>query len=111
MPVLCQLQYHRTIKQIQGHKFVDFKSKGAVKEAQILSPCIACPVHAEKTIELICVDHDDLCCLTCATVYRGYRQVEEVAALVKKSPDITTTMTQFTDAKAHIKEIVNILQK
>ena len=56
---------HRRIKQIQDHKLVDNKNKDAVKIAQTLSSILACGNHPDKKIELICVNHDVLCCSTC----------------------------------------------
>ena len=111
---ICQtcVDYHRRIKLLQRHKLVDNKNDEAVKVAKTLSSCLACPNHADKTIEFICIDHDAFCCSTCATVnHRGCRQVREVAALAQIAPDISTTMTHLNDAKSAIEGIVKLRQK
>ena len=111
---ICQtcVDCHRRIKQLQGHKLIDSNNEDAVIVAKLLSSCLACPNHVDKTIEFICIDHDAFCCSTCATVnHRGCRQVKEVAALAQMSPDISTIVTHLNDAKAAIEEIVKLRQK
>lgn len=111
---ICQacVDSHRKIKMIQGHKLVDNKNEDAVKIAKSLSSCLACPNHADKTIEFMCLDHNAFCCSTCATVnHRGCRQIKEVAALAQMSPNTTTTVTHLNDAKVAIEELVRLRQK
>ena len=111
---ICQscVDSHRKIKMIQGHKLVDNRNGDAVKVAKTLSSCLACPNHANKTIEFICVDHDAFCCSTCATVnHRSCHQVKEVATLAQLSTDITNSVKHIADAKAYIEVIVNFRQQ
>ena len=108
---ICQtcVDSHRRIKLLQAHKLVDNKNEDAIKLAKTLSSCLACPKHADKTIEFICLDQEVFCCSTCATVdHRACHQVKEVAALAQTSPDVTTTMTHLTDAKKAIEGIIKL---
>ena len=111
---ICQscVDSHRKIKMIQGHKLVDNRNEDVVKVAKTLSSCLACPNHANKTIEFICVDHDAFCCSTCATVnHRSCRHVKEVATLTQLSTYITNSMKHIADAKAYIEVIVKFRQQ
>ena len=103
---------HRRIKQIQNHKLVDNKNEDSLKHAKMLSSCIACPSHAHKTIEFICVDDDVFCCSTCATAnHRHCRQVKEVAEIAQRSADVTDTTKHLTDANSYLEELIQFRQK
>lgn len=105
---------HRRIKQIKDHKLVLFTNE-AVKVAQFLSTCMSCPEHPDKTIELVCKDHDVMFCILCASVnHRSCRQVVDLASeaagvnMFASKPDL---MCKLDTATKHMKEIVKIHQK
>ena len=103
---------HRRIKQIQGHKLVDNKNEDSIKHAKTLSSCLACPSHANKTIEFICVNHDVFCCSTCATAnHRGCREVKEVAAIAQRPIDLATTVKHLDDAHAYLEGFIQFRQE
>ena len=110
--LICQfcVDSHRRIRQIRNHKLVDHSSEEALKGAQSLSTCLACPNHPEKNIEFICKSHNAMCCITCATAgHRNCRQVVEVASQAKAKtsfPDATSLLRQLDNAKGHMEHIV-----
>lgn len=108
--LLCKtcVDFHRRFKQLKGHKLVDSSNEDDLKLSQMLSSCLICPNHPDKTIELVCKNHDVLCCLTCATVsHRGCRVVEvgSQAADVKQE-SVTDLKNHLVAAKSHMEEIV-----
>ena len=110
---ICQtcVDSHRKIKQIKTHKIVE-KTEDAVKVAETLSSCLACPNHANKTTKFLCVDHDEFCCSTCATVnHRGCNEVQEVATFANASPDIRNSVKHLADAKSYIERLLLFHQK
>lgn len=105
---------HRRIKQIKDHKLVLFTSE-AVKVAEFLSTCMSCPEHPDKSIELVCKDHDVMFCILCASVnHRTCRHVVDLASeaaggnMFASKPDL---MRKLDTATKHMKEIVTIHQK
>ena len=110
--LICQfcVDSHRRIRHIRNHKLVDHSSEEALKGAQSLSTCLACPNHPEKNIEFICKSHNAMCCITCATAgHRNCRQVVEVASQAKAKttfPDATSLLRQLDAAKGHMEHIV-----
>lgn len=105
---------HRRIKQIKDHKLVLFTNE-AVKVAQFISTCMSCPEHPDKTIELVCKDHDVMFCILCASVnHRSCRQVVDLAseaAVANMFPSKPDLMRKLETATKHMKEIVKIHQK
>lgn len=114
---ICQtcVDSHRRIKQISVHKLVDHTKEDAVNVGQFLSRCLACPNHPDKNVELICKNHDIMCCITCATVgHRDCRQVLEVAtqaAGANMSINTQHFIKHLDAAKKHMEEIVKQHQK
>ena len=114
---ICQtcVDCHRRIKQKQGHKLME-NTPEAVRAAQVLSACLICPNHPDKNIELICRNHDTLCCSTCATVnHRDCRQVKEVATeSVENTPhkrDLRDIMSRLVDVQKHAENLMKEHQK
>lgn len=100
---------HRRFKELKGHKLVDSSNEDDLKLSQMLSSCLICPNHPDKTIELVCKNHDVLCCLTCATVsHRGCREVVEVGSQAAdvKQESVTDLKNHLVAAKSHMEEIV-----
>ena len=114
---ICQqcVDSHRRIKQINNHKIVDHMTKDTLKLAAFLSTTIKCPKHCDKPIELECMDHNVMCCLTCATVeHRNCQQVLEVAcqaATTDMNCISQTLLRDLTSAKDHMTNIVDQHEK
>ena len=102
--------YHRRFKQMKEHKLVDISATEDLKLSQKLSNLLICPNHPDKTVELVCKNHDTLCCLTCATVsHRGCQSVVELAkeALdLKQGNSADELKNHLTAAKDHMTNIV-----
>ena len=115
--LICQfcVDSHRRIRQIRNHKLVDHTSEEALKGAQSLSNCLACPNHPQKNIEFICKSHNAMCCITCATAgHRNCRQVVEVASQAKAKtsyPDSISLLRQLDAAKGHMEHILKKHEK
>ena len=109
---ICQhcVDSHRRIKQIKNHKVVDNMTEDTLKLAAFLSTTIKCPKHSDKTIELVCKDHDVMCCLKCATVYhRNCRQVLEISEKAESTNIDSITqdlINHLTSASGHMTKIV-----
>ena len=102
--------YHRRFKQLKDHKLADISAAEDLKLSQKLSNLLICQNHPGKTVELVCKDHDVLCCLTCATVsHRGCQEVVEVtmaASDIKQNPAANEMKAHLTAAKDHMGLIV-----
>lgn len=84
----------------------------AVKVAEFLSTCMSCPEHPDKTIELVCKDHDVMFCVLCASVnHRSCKQVVDLASeaagvnMFASKPDM---IRKLDTATKHMKKIVTI---
>ena len=98
---------HRRIKQIQRHTLVDKRNKKAtIKIAKVLSSIQTCKKHPDKNIELLCVDHDMLCCSRCLTIdHRGCHRVKDLSVddAVTSSQDV---LLRLNDAKMFMTALV-----
>lgn len=69
---------HVVFEFMTGHEMVNVWDVGAMKSLVDLQGLDMCPRH-EKGFCLFCVDHQMLCCRTCAfTEHRGCKEVNEV---------------------------------
>ena len=115
--LVCQncVDCHRRFKQMKEHKLVDISKDEDLKLSQVMSSLLICPSHPDKTVELVCKNHDVLCCLTCATVsHRGCSHVVEVASETmdpKQSSTTDTLKKHLTAAKGHMTSIVKQHEK
>ena len=115
--LICQncVDCHRRFKQMKEHKLVEISATEDLKLSQKLSNLLICPNHPDKTVELVCKNHDVLCCLTCATV--SHRGCQSVVELAKEALDLKQTesagdlKTHLTAAKDHMTSIVRQHEK
>ena len=111
---ICQscVDSHRRIKQIKDHKLVNTVDGDAMKVSQFLSNCLTCPNHPSKTIELVCKQHDAMCCLTCATInHRGCSELKEIASeacAIDMARNIKDLADHFEEAKKYMEGIVKV---
>ena len=113
---ICQqcVDAHGRINTIRNHKLVENIDESA-KLTEVLSSCLACANHPEKNVELICKDHEVMCCITCVTVgHRNCRQVSEIANEAKAlidSTEVQNVSRQLNAAKRRIGEIITLHRK
>ena len=89
--LVCQncVDYHRRFKQMKEHKLVDIREKKDLKLSMVVSRLLLCQNHPDKSIELVCMNHDALCCLTCATV--NHRGCSSVVGVAREASDLKKT--------------------
>ena len=105
---ICQqcVSFHRRVKQIKDHKLVDQTNSSDLQCAQLLAQSLNCPNHQNKKIELMCKDHDVMCCLTCATVkHRNCSNVFEVADLAAENC-MKTESQKYTEHLENTKQYI-----
>ena len=114
--LVCQscVDCHRRFRHMKGHKLVGIREED-LKLAQMMSRLLICPFHPDKTIELVCKNHDMVCCLTCATVsHRGCNRVVEItreAFDVKKTSVASDLQSHLTAASDHMTNIMKLHEK
>ena len=115
--LVCQncVDYHRRFRQTKEHKLVEISKDDELKLSQMLSRLLICPSHHGKAIELVCKNHNVLCCLTCATVsHRGCKEVVEVASEAldpKQKSAMSELKNHLMAAKNHMDNIIKQHEK
>ena len=111
---ICQqcVDSHGKINQIRNHKLVDKVDDESAKIAALVSSCLSCANHPDKNVELVCKDHDVMCCITCVTVgHRNCRQVSEIVSEAKAliaSSGVQDVSKHLDAAKSHIDQIMTL---
>lgn len=99
--LLCTtcIDSHRKFKTLKAHRLVGTTGKEAIHLAKSMADCLLCSSHTNTTVEVVCKDHDVLCCLTCATV--GHRQCREVVEITREAGD-GKLLNKTNEAKDHL---------
>ena len=113
---LCKtcVEFHMKFGATKSHTLVDCSTHDTrlLKGAKQLSTYMTCPDHDDSTVQLLCEEHNALCCLTCATTtHRNCRTVSEikkVATGCKTSGSIDKTRTRLDEAGACMQEIIDV---
>ena len=111
---ICQqcVDAHGRINTIRNHKLVENVNSEATKLAAAFSSLLVCSNHPEKNVELICKDHDVICCITCATVsHRNCRHLSEIASEANaqvKSSVLLDASRHLEATKRQIDEIITV---
>ena len=111
--LVCQIcvESHRRFRQLKEHKLIDISVTEDLKLFQNLSNLLFCPNHRDKKVELVCKNHDVLCCLACATVnHRGCKSVVDLGKEVSdptQTPNAGELIKHLTAAKDYMTGIVN----
>lgn len=112
--LLCQTctDCHMKFKLTKSHRLRRCEKSEDISGARMLATALMCPRHSDKVIEVRCEEHDDLCCLTCATlVHRDCKSLKEVKNLApgsKKDKLVKQLRKRIENTKGCIK---NILQQ
>lgn len=101
---------HSKFKFLKEHKIVENTSEDTTNLAKVMRSCLLCPNHPHKTVEVVCKNHDVLCCITCVTVaHRNCSQVVEITNEATKETMVRETcesMDHLTAAKSYIENII-----
>ncbi|CAG2254013.1 unnamed protein product [Mytilus edulis] len=101
---------HRSFKFLAKHKLVSIKEIQIGNSDLKISEVLSCEEHADKIVEVYCVDHSKPCCTLCATL--SHRKCENVISIVKaatgiKQSELTTSLIKSLDERnTKISEIV-----
>ena len=108
--VKCHMKFGAT----KSHRLVDCSTHDTkhFESAKELSTYMICPDHDGRTSEILCEEHDALCCLTCATItHRKCRNVSEInklSARCKTSRQIDKLRARLEDAGVCMQEIIDV---
>jgi hypothetical protein len=75
---LCEIcvEFHSVNRLTMEHKVCNLEDQSPTKTT---SSQLFCPQHASRKLEVYCFDHEEPCCLMCATV--SHRKCEKVSSL------------------------------
>ena len=112
---LCKtcLEFHLKFGATKSHKLVDCSTQDTrqFQGAKQLSTYMACPDHGDKVVELLCNEHDALCCLTCAStthrICRNVSEIKKLAAEFKNSGLIDKTRARIEEAGNCMQEMID----
>ena len=110
--LLCEVctDCHKKFKSTKDHNLVRCEERDDYEGARLLSKSLLCPRHSDKFIEVRCAEHNDLCCITCATIiHRKCNTIEEVKNLgggLKSEKETKIIQKRITATKDCIEEIL-----
>ncbi|CAG2254972.1 TRIM56 [Mytilus edulis] len=79
-------EYHKSFKITSKHTVINVKKIQSDQSSYQLTGALSCEDHADKIVEVFCVDHSKPCCTLCATL--THRKCENVISIQNAAIDI-----------------------
>lgn len=91
---LCEtcVKFHNVNRLTMEHKVCNLENQSKTESA---STHLFCQQHASRKLEVYCFDHEEPCCLMCATV--SHRKCEKVSSLDECSQNSTHEVPQLLE--------------
>ncbi|XP_063408341.1 E3 ubiquitin-protein ligase Midline-1-like [Mytilus trossulus] len=94
-------EYHKSFKITSKHTVINVQNIQSDQSGFQITGALSCEDHADKIVEVFCVDHSKPCCTLCATL--THRKCENVISIQNAAIDIKQS-SQTTELVRKLKE-------